>query len=253
MMGKSEKTKKISMEGISKRFKIGFRKRDGFLRKIIGMVSGREPKRIIKALDNVSVSVYGGEVLGIVGENGGGKSTLLRIMAGIYKADSGRGFVRGKVVSLLNLGAGLKTRLSMRDNIFLVGSLFGLSKKEIKRSFKSIVGFSDLGGFEDTKLYQFSEGMKERLAFSITIHCKPDILLLDEVFAVGDEEFRVKSAEKIKHLASSGAAVVFVSHELWMIEKFCDRVIWIEGGKIKKRGGSQEIVKEYEVFMKNNG
>jgi ABC-type polysaccharide/polyol phosphate transport system ATPase subunit len=134
----------------------------------------------------------------------------------------------------------------MKENIFLICSLLGLTKKEIKKRFESIVEFAGLKDFVNTKLYQFSAGMSERLSFSMAIHVNPDVLLLDEVFAVGDEDFRRKSAEKIKELAKNGVSVLFVSHELWMVEKYCDRVIWMSNGEIIKEGKPREIIKEYK-------
>ena len=139
----------------------------------------------------------------------------------------------------------------MAENIFLVGSFFGLSQVTIKGRFNSIVEFAGLQNFVNTKLYQFSSGMKERLAFSIVIHCSPEILLLDEVFAVGDEDFRNKSSKKIKELVKGGATAILVSHELWMIEKYCDRVIWLDGGKIIKEGKTEDIVNEYKNAYKD--
>ncbi len=240
-----EETKRIILKEIEKSFKIGFRKKQSFLERILNLISGKESKKVLRVLNNVSLEVKKGEILGIIGENGSGKSTLLRIIAGIYRHDGGSLFVKGNLISLINLNVGLKERLSMKDNIFLVGSLLGLSQKTIKKEFNSIVKFAGLEEFVNTKIYQFSEGMKERLDFSIAIHCNPDILLLDEVFAVGDEDFRLRSAEKIKELSKKGVSVVFVSHELWMIEKYCGRVVWMEGGKIIKEGDVEKIVKEY--------
>lgn len=239
--------KRIIVENISKKFKIGFKKSRAALAMGLNLLSGKEPKRTIRALRGVSLSVESGEIVGLIGPNGCGKSTLLKIIAGIYPIYSGSVKTSGKVVPLIELGVGLQHRLTMRDNIFLVGSLFGLGRKEIKRNFNSIVKFADLDRFVETKLYQFSRGMKERLAFSIAIHTHPDILLLDEVFAVGDEEFRKRSAEKIKELAKGGVSIIFVSHELWMIREFCSRVILMDDGKIKKEGKPKNILNSYEV------
>jgi ABC-type polysaccharide/polyol phosphate transport system ATPase subunit len=144
-------------------------------------------------------------------------------------------------------------RLTLTENTFVVGSLFGLSQKEVKERFDSIVEFAGLQNFVNTKIYQFSSGMKERLAFSIAIYCSPEILLLDEVFAVGDEDFRNKSARKIKELVRNGASAILVSHELWMIEKYCDRVIWLDEGKVVKEGKIKDIIDEYKkVYSEKN-
>ncbi len=238
--------KKIIARNISKDFKIGFKKRQGTLARILGFFSGKEPKKTLHALKNVSFSVETGEIVGIVGKNGSGKSTLLRILAGIYPIYKGLKITNGKIIPLIGLKTGVSMRLTMVENIFLVGSLFGLSQKTIKETLNSIVKFSELEDFVNTKLYQFSEGMAQKLVFSIAIHCNPDILLLDEVFAVGDVSFRKKSAEKIKELVRDGATAIFVSHELWIVEKYCNRVIWMGKGEIVKQGKTREIVEEYK-------
>ena len=235
----------IIVDAVSKKFKIGFQQRLSVLARFIRLISGREPRRTIAALQEVSLTACVGETVGIVGENGSGKSTLLRIIAGIYQKDSGRIRTSGKIISLIGLGYGMHKRLTMEENIFLVGALYGLSRKDIRRRFDSIVEFAGLEDFVKTKIYQFSRGRKERLVFSIAIYCNPKILLLDEVFAVGDEEFRRRSAKKIKELVKNGATAIFVSHEFWMIEKYCDRLIWMRKGRVVKEGNVKEILKEY--------
>ena len=191
-----QKEKRIIVENVSKKFQIGFKKNQSALERVIDLFSGKEPKKTIQALKDVSFTAEKGEIVGIIGENGSGKSTLLRLIAGIYRQDEGSIIANGKIISVISLVIGLHPRLTLKDNIFLVGSFFGLSQKEIKEKFNSIIEFAELENFVNTKIYQFSEGMKARLAFSIAIHCTPDILLLDEVFEVGDENFRKKSAEK---------------------------------------------------------
>jgi len=235
----------IIADNLSKEFRIGFKKHQGALARILGLFSGKESKKKLVAIDNVSLKVKAGEIVGVIGSNGSGKSTLLRILADIYPVYSGEVKTRGKVVPIIGLGAGMHDRLTMKENIFLLGSLFGLGQSTIKRRFSSIVEFANLENFVNTKLYQFSTGMLERLAFSIAIHSDPDILLLDEVFEVGDEAFKKKSADKIKELVRNGASVLLVSHELWMVEKYCNRVIWLKKGKIVKQGDAKKIIKEY--------
>jgi len=237
---------RIIVKNISKKFKIGFKKYQSVLARFISVFSGKEPKKIIQALKDVSFKVKKGEIVGIIGENGSGKSTLLRVIAGIYRQDEGEVNVSGKIISLINLRVGLQGRLTMKDNIYLCCSLFGLSQKEIKQKFNSIVEFAELENFVNTKIYQFSEGMKQRLAFSIAIHCDPEILLLDEIFEVGDEKFRKKSADKIKELVDDGATVLLVSHDLHMVKKYCDRIVWLDKGKVVKEGRAREITKQYE-------
>jgi len=245
-MKENQQNSRIVAENISKTFQIGFKKHQSALERFISLFSGKEPKKTLQALKDVSFEAEKGEIVGIIGENGSGKSTLLRTIAGIYKQDEGRIITNGKIISLINLVVGLHPRLTMKDNIFLVSSFFGLSQKEITQKFNSIVEFAELENFVNTKIYQFSEGMKARLAFSISIHCNPDILLLDEVFEVGDESFRKKSAEKIKELVKKGAIALLVSHNLNMIEKYCNKIILMEKGKIKKEGKTRMVVEEYK-------
>ncbi len=236
---------RITVENIAKRFKIGFKKNQSILARISSFFSGREPKKIIWALKEVSFEAEEGEIIGIIGKNGSGKSTLLRMIAGIYRCNKGKITTNGKIISLINLNVGMQPRLTMKDNIYLCCSLFALSQKTIKQRFNSIVRFSELENFINTKIYQFSEGMKQRLAFSIAIHCNPEILLLDEVFEVGDKEFKIKSANKIKELVKKGSTVLLVSHELWMIEKYCNKIIQLDKGKISKIG-DKNILKHYK-------
>jgi len=153
--------------------------------------------------------------------------------------------IDGKIISVIHLRAGLQDRLTLKDNTLLVGSFFGLTQKEIKERFNSIVKFAELESFTETKVYQFSEGMKQRLAFSIAIHCNPDILLLDEIFEVGDEKFKKKSAEKIKKIVKKGTAVLLVSHDLGLIKRYCNKVILMEKGIKVKEGNVGRILKKY--------
>ncbi len=224
--------KRIILQNISKSFDIGIEKRRSTLGAAVSAISSRESKKRFTALDDVSLEIGSGEILGITGNNGSGKSTLLRIMAGIYVPDSGKLIVNGRVISIINLGIGLMERLPMRDNIFIVGSLFGMSQKMIRERMNSIIEFSGLHEFIGTKIYQFSAGMIQRLAFSIAIHADPDILLLDEVFEVGDEEFRKKSGEKIQQLVRTGTAVILVSHDHEIINRYCHTVLTMAHGKI---------------------
>ena len=236
---------RVIVDNVSKKFKIGFKKDQSALARFVSLFSGKEPKKLIWALRDISFGANAGEILGIIGENGSGKSTLLRIISGVYGKDGGEVRTDGRIISLINLYIGLKERLTMEDNIYMCSSLFGLSIKEAKMAFNSIVDFSELGNFVNTKIYQFSEGMKQRLSFSIAVHCKGDIFLLDEVFEVGDEEFQTKSADKINEFVRNGAAALLVSHRLDMIEKYCNSAVWIDKGKIIKIGDSKEVIKDY--------
>ncbi|MFH1835616.1 MAG: ABC transporter ATP-binding protein [Methanobacteriota archaeon] len=239
--------KRIILEKVSKKFRIGFTKNQTALARVASTLSGREPKKDLWALKDVSLTVDSGTILGILGENGSGKSTLLRVIAGIYPADGGAIETNGKIISLIGLNIGLQDRLSMKDNISLCCSLFGLSQKTIGERYKEIIEFSELEDFENTKLYQFSSGMLQRLAFSMAIHCNPEILLLDEIFEVGDEHFKKKSTETLKKLVEKGATILLVTHELWMIQKYCDKAIWMEEGKIKEYDDTTSVINNYRA------
>lgn len=235
---------RIVVDNVSKSFKIGFTKRQGALAHFVSFFSGKEPKKTLWALRNISFKAKAGEIVGIIGENGSGKSTLLRIIAGIYEKDKGAVKTKGNVISLIGLYAGLQARLSMKDNIYLCCSLFGLDNKTINIRFNSIVKFTKLEDFTSTKIYQFSQGMKQRLAFAIAIHCDPEILLLDEVFEIGDEDFKKKSSKKIIGLVKKGATALIVSHDTKIITKYCQKVIWVDK-IIVREGQPVYVIKKY--------
>ena len=220
------------------------------LYKIISMISQRNSREKFYALDNISLRVERGEVVGIIGENGSGKSTLLRMIAGIYKPDYGEIKTEGNIVSIIDLATAMQYNSTMTSNIYLCATFLGLDGKKIHEKFSEIVEFSGLKDFVNTRIYKFSNGMVMRLMFSIAIHCNPEILLLDEVFEVGDEEFKKKSGEKIRELIKKGCSVVLVGHDLASIEKQCDRVIWMDKGKIKMEGKPKKII---EFYKKHEG
>jgi|GEM_PF-1038752 len=243
--------KKIDVKNVSKYFDIGYQKKDNALARLLSFLSDKELKKQITVLDAISFKVFSGEKVGLIGNNGSGKSTLLRIIAGIYEPDQGSVKNDGDVIYINGFGIGLKPRLSMRNNIYLIASIMGLSRKEIKRRFQEIVNFSELEKFVDTKTYKFSSGMLSRLCFSTTIFClghkRPDIILLDEVFdSGGDLNFRNKAIAKIDEFIKDGSAVILVSHSLDIIEKYCNRVILLENGVIKKEGLPGEVISEYK-------
>ncbi|MFC1504730.1 ABC transporter ATP-binding protein [Spirochaetota bacterium] len=242
---------RIILKNVSKKFRIGFQKKQSILGRIINTISGRIPTKIILAIDNISFTAQSGDIIGLIGKNGSGKSTFLRLIAGIYLRNEGEISTHGKIISLINLSIGLKLRLTMKDNIYLIGSLLGLGYKDIKNRFDRIVEFAELDKYINTKISQLSSGMRERLVFSIAINANPDIILLDEVFEVGDEDFKKKSARKIRELAKNGATIFLVSHELWMIEKYCNRAVLMNNGKIVDQGDGKSIIREY-IKLSNN-
>lgn len=249
----NKKIKRISINNLYKSFKIGYKKDDGALAKILTLVSGKEPKKTLLVINDLSLEFWSGINLGIIGKNGSGKSTLLKLIAGIYKPDSGKINIQGNLIYIDGYGAGLKKKLSMRDNIYLVALLIGLTKEEINKKFNDIVSFSELENFLDTKVYQFSSGMLNRLSFSITIHClehkKPDILLLDEVFGSGgDLFFQKKATKKMEEFINSGTDIILVSHDLNIIKKYCHRSILLQKGKKIEEGETEKIIEKYKML-----
>lgn len=201
---------------------------------------------IFYALHDVSFEIYRGEVFGIIGLNGAGKSTLLKIISGIIKPTSGKVTRTGTLAPLIELSAGFNGELTGIENIYLNGLLLGYSKKFITSKIDEIIEFSELSKFINTPIKNYSSGMKARLGFSIATVVQPDILIVDEVLSVGDFKFKEKSENKIKSMIESGTTVLFVSHSLNQIESLCDRVLWLEKGKVREIGSSHEICAKYK-------
>lgn len=197
------------------------------------------------ALDGVTFSVERGEAFGVIGANGAGKSTLLRVLARTLPPDEGSVVMNGRVSTLLALGVGFNTELSGRRNVFLGGLAAGMTRSEIEANFDSIVDFAEVRHAIDRPLKTFSSGMFARLAFSLGIHQHPDVILLDEVLAVGDEAFQRKSQEAMRDLLDGAGTVVLVSHALANVRRFCDRVLWLDAGKIRQIGPADEVVEAY--------
>jgi lipopolysaccharide transport system ATP-binding protein len=201
------------------------------------------------ALKDVSFDVNYGESVGLIGRNGAGKSTLLKILSRITRPSKGRVTLYYHVNSLLEVGTGFNTELSGRDNIYLSGSFLGMKIPEIQRKFDEIVAFSEIEQFIDTPVKYYSSGMFVRLAFSVAVHLTPEILLLDEVLAVGDEDFRQKSFKKMKELLSSGATIIFVSHNASAVKEICKRAIWLSHGELIMDGPATDIVGSYMMSI----
>ncbi len=200
-----------------------------------------------QAIKNVSFDVYQGEVLGIIGKNGSGKTTLLKSIAKIFSPDSGTIKLYGNSVSLLSLGTGFQKQLSGYENIILSGLLMGFTKKQIKSKINEIIEFSELGDFVYKPVKTYSSGMFSKLAFAITVILETDIMLIDEIFSVGDANFRKKSFDKIKELINARhRTVVIVSHNSSTLRFLCDRVVWLDNGEVKKTGDTKEILALYE-------
>jgi len=205
-------------------------------------------------LKNISFSLKKGEALGVIGENGSGKTTLLKIIAGILNPTSGTVNLKGKIMSFIELGAGLQPEFTGRENIFLYGVLLGIPRNEIKKKLSSIIEFSGLKKFIDAKLRTYSTGMQMRLVFSTAMINNPDILLIDEVIAVGDESFQKKSFNKMKNLKNQGKTIIFVSHSMEQIKAVCDKVLFLKDGKIKAKGLPNDVIHAYieTVYKRDN-
>lgn len=211
-----------------------------------GSLVGRATEEeTITALRDVSFEVARGEAFGIVGSNGSGKSTLLKLLAGILRPTRGRVLVDGRVAALIELGAGFHPEISGRENVFINGALLGLSRREIERRYEQIVDFSGLADFMEEPVKNYSSGMYVRLGFAVAIHTDPEILLVDEVLAVGDESFAHRCLRRIEELLAAGRTVLFVSHSLALVEGLCDRVAWLEGGTLRAVGEPRRVVDAY--------
>jgi lipopolysaccharide transport system ATP-binding protein len=206
------------------------------------------------ALKNVSFDVERGKVLGIIGRNGAGKSTLLKVLSRITPPSEGQVILRGRVASLLEVGTGFHPELTGRENIFLNGSILGMSHVEIRRKFDEIVDFAGVEKFLDTPVKRYSSGMYVRLAFAVAAHLEPEILVVDEVLAVGDAEFQKKSMSKMQDVASSmGRTVLFVSHNMIAVQSLCEQVVLLEGGRVKNAGAAESVIASYlSESMKSN-
>jgi len=205
----------------------------------------------VMALDNISFKVEKGTTFGVIGENGSGKSTLLKVVSGISKPTSGRVLVNGKVSALIELGAGFHPEITGRENIYINGVMLGLSREEIDKKFNDIVRFAELEDFIDAPVKTYSSGMYMRLGFSIAINVNPDVLLVDEVLAVGDASFVPRCLERIDEFRRRKKTILFVSHDLITVEKICDRVAWLKNGKMKALGDPKRVIDQYIQDVKS--
>ena len=201
------------------------------------------------AIRNVSFSVNQGEFFGIIGSNGAGKSTLLRMISGVFPIDEGQIISRGRVGALIALGAGFHPHLSGKENIYLNGAILGMSHEYVKENFKSIIDFAEIGDFIHAPISTYSSGMRVRLGFSVAVHMQPDILLVDEVLSVGDSSFRERSYKHMLDYKKRGGSVIFISHNSQAVESICDRVMWLDQGKIQMIGNPADTVRSYEGHM----
>ncbi len=260
------KTTAIRAEGLSKNYRIGVRGRTiNTMRDLLTTVasSPREywrrtfgapvAEEVLHALREVSFEVEQGEVLGIVGSNGAGKSTLLKILSRITEPTAGRAEIQGRVSSLLEVGTGFHRELSGRDNVYLNGAILGMSRQEISRKFDEIVDFADLDRFMDTPVKRYSTGMFMRLAFAVAAHLETEIMLIDEVLAVGDAAFRKKCLGKMGAVAETGRTILFVSHNMSVVRDLCHRCMWLDHGRVQQIGPTAEVIQQYLSTLNESG
>lgn len=239
----------ISVHNLSKSFRLPTEYSWGLKQAIFNRLKGRKGYIEQKVLENLNFDIKKGEFVGIVGRNGSGKSTLLKILAGIYYPEKGEITINGNLVPFIELGVGFNPELTGRENVYLNGALLGFSNEEVDKMYDEIWEFAELKNFQDQKLKNYSSGMQVRLAFSIAIRAKGDILLLDEVLAVGDAAFQKKCTDYFESLKGSKQTVILVTHSMDNVRKFCDRAILIDGGKIILDGEPNIIADAYEKLL----
>jgi lipopolysaccharide transport system ATP-binding protein len=246
----------ITADNLSKRYQRGMVATSGLLRDTLTLairaphkLFRRDRKESFWALKDVSLEVPQGEVLGLIGRNGSGKTTLLKILSRITRPTAGWAEIRGRVGSLLEVGTGFHPELTGRENTFLSGAILGMGRQEITRKFDEIVAFAELEKFIDTPVKHYSSGMYVRLAFAVAAHLEPEILLVDEVLAVGDIRFQKKCLGKMGDVARAGRTVILVTHQLNQIRRLCHRVVWLDGGILRRTGATAQVVGAYETDM----
>lgn len=234
---------RIIVDGVYKNFNIYYDKANSLKEKLLFW--NRNKKETREILKDININIKNGEAVALIGVNGSGKSTLLKLMTKIIYPNKGKITTNGKLTSLLELGAGFHPDFSGRENIYFNASIFGLTKKEIDERLDQIIEFSELGNYIDNPVRTYSSGMYMRLAFAVAINVDADILLIDEILAVGDQHFQDKCIAKMKELKSQGKTMVFVTHSMNTVREFCSRAIWLSNGIIKMDGNPEEVIKEY--------
>lgn len=235
----------ISIEKVSKYYSINSTKPVSLRESFVTFIRPKEHSEQFKALDNVDIKIQKGEIVGIIGRNGAGKSTLLKVLSKITKPSEGRIEIIGRVASLLEVGTGFHPELTGRENIFLNGTILGMSRKEIKDKLDEIIEFSGVGKFIETPVKHYSSGMYVRLAFAVAAHLEPEILIIDEVLAVGDASFQKKCLGKMEDIANKGRTVIFVSHDMGAVSSLCNRGVYLKKGRVAFEGGIKETLDKY--------
>ena len=236
----------IKVQDVSMHFNLMEEKVDSLKEYFMKLIKGKLLYNDFIALQHVSFTVDKGEILGLIGLNGAGKSTLLKILAGVLAPTTGKVMVKGKIAPLIEVGAGFDPELTARENIFLNGAILGHSEAYMKEHFQEIIDFAELQQFVDVPVKNFSSGMYARLGFSIATMVQPDILIVDEVLSVGDYRFQEKCEQRIRKMIEKGVTIIMVSHDNDLIQKLCTKVVWLDHGKVKAIGDTQEICSEYE-------
>lgn len=242
-MQKKKKENRIVVENVYKSFNIYMDKANSLKEKLLFWNRNKKEKR--EVLKNINLTIKDGEAVALIGVNGSGKSTLLKLMTKIIYPNSGKITTYGKLTSLLELGAGFHPDFTGRENIYFNASIFGLTRSEIDNRLDKIIEFSELGSYIDNPVRTYSSGMYMRLAFAIAINVDADILLVDEVLAVGDQHFQDKCIAKMKELKNEGKTMVFVTHSLGTVKEFCNRAVWLKDGEIKIDGNPDEVIEKY--------
>jgi ABC-2 type transport system ATP-binding protein len=248
----SDQEPAVIVKDLYKSFKLPHEQHSGIKQLLINKLKGKKGYEIQHVLKDVSFEIKKGEFFGIVGRNGSGKSTLLKILAGIYIPNKGKVTVNGSLTPFIELGVGFNPELTGRENTFLNGALLGFSRKDMSGMYDDIVNFAELEKFMDQKLKNYSSGMQVRLAFSIAIRAQGDILLLDEVLAVGDADFQRKCYDYFMTLKEEKQTVILVTHDMGAVRQYCDKAVMIENGKIIKTGDAEDIAQEYQKLFSNN-
>jgi ABC-2 type transport system ATP-binding protein len=238
----------IEVNNVSMRFNMAKEKHESLKEYFLAAVQGRLQFEEFYALRDVSFTVEKGDFYGLIGLNGSGKSTLLKIISGVFKPSTGNTVVHGTIAPLIELGAGFDMDLTARENIYLNGTVLGMTPKYIDEKFDEIVEFSELAEFLDVPLKNYSSGMVSRIAFAIATVTKPDVLIADEILSVGDFLFQEKCEKRMKELMSGGTTVILVSHSIQQIERMCNRVTWLEKGRVKMQGDAQTVCEAYKAL-----
>ena len=235
----------IEVKNVKMKFKMSDEPLNSLKEIFTKAVTGKLKFNEFLAMDDISFNVEKGETLGLIGSNGAGKSTTLKVISGILKPTEGKVIVRGNIVPMLELGAGFDLELTGKENIYLNGAILGYTKEYLESKYEEIVDFAEIREFIDMPIRNYSSGMMARLAFSIASVVQPEILIVDEILAVGDVKFQEKSYKRMRELMSGGATVLFVSHDLRKIEQLCDHVVWLEKGHVKQYGEAKEVCAAY--------